>query len=116
VEHRVISVRDDPKNCYTEMHVTLLAAGFVIGPNGQSVRAVCEKSGAHIQSSTRSGKDGLYRLFAIVGSDDKRSIAHHIIDSAVTTYQQLFRGLGPGTSSVPCMESLNTLQSKSFQS
>jgi hypothetical protein len=29
--------------------VTLLAAGFVIGPSGHSIRAICEKSGANIQ-------------------------------------------------------------------
>lgn len=95
MEHRVLKVLDDPQNSFTEMHVTLLAAGFVIGPSGQSVRAICEKSGAHIQSSTRSGVQGPHRLFAIVGSDKCRASAQHIIESAVNLYQQLFRGLGP---------------------
>lgn len=31
------------------VQVTLLAAGFVIGPSGHSIRAICEKSGANIQ-------------------------------------------------------------------
>lgn len=31
------------------MQVTLLAAGFVIGPSGHSIRAICERSGANIQ-------------------------------------------------------------------
>jgi NCAIR mutase (PurE)-related protein len=94
IEHRVLKVLDDPENSFTEMHVTLLAAGFVIGPSGQSVRAICENSGAHIQSSTRSGVQGPYRLFAIVGSDQCRANAQHIIESAVSLYQQLFRGIG----------------------
>lgn len=94
MEHRVLKVLDDPQNSFTEMHVTLLAAGFVIGPSGQSVRAICEKSGAHIQSSTRSGVQGPHRLFAIVGNDKCRASAQHIIESAVNLYQQLFRGLG----------------------
>jgi hypothetical protein len=37
--------------CNNTQHVqvTLLAAGFVIGPSGHSIRAICEKSGANIQ-------------------------------------------------------------------
>lgn len=31
------------------VQVTLLAAGFVIGPGGHSIRAICERSGANIQ-------------------------------------------------------------------
>ena len=95
MEHRVLKVVDDPHNSFTEMHVTLLAAGFVIGPSGQSVRAICEKSGAHIQSSTRSGVHGPHRRFAILGNDKCRTNAQHIIESAINLYQQLFRGLGP---------------------
>lgn len=34
---------------FSVLQVTLLAAGFVIGPAGCSVRAICEKSGANIQ-------------------------------------------------------------------
>ena len=35
------------------LQVTLLAAGFVIGPSGHSVRAICERSGANIQVCLR---------------------------------------------------------------
>lgn len=90
----MLKLADDPVNSFTEIHVTLLAAGFVIGPSGQSVRAICEKSGAHIQSSTRSGTFGPHRLFAVVGTEDSRSKAVSIIQSAVELYQRLFRGLG----------------------
>ena len=34
------------------MQVTLLAAGFVIGLSGHSIRAICEQSSANIQVST----------------------------------------------------------------
>lgn len=37
--------------CSELLQVTLLAAGFVIGPSGHSIRAICEKSGANIQVS-----------------------------------------------------------------
>lgn len=94
MEHRVLRLADDPGNSFTEIHITLLAAGFVIGPSGQSIRAICEKSGAHIQSSTRSGVLGPHRLFAVIGPDESRSEAVRIIKNAVETYQQLFRGLG----------------------
>lgn len=46
---------------YTQ--VTLLAAGFVIGPSGHSIRAICEKSGANVQACAQCLSDGVNNMF-----------------------------------------------------
>jgi 1,4-dihydroxy-2-naphthoyl-CoA synthase len=99
LQQRIIRVMDDEAKLRTEVHITLLAAGFVIGPSGHSIRAVCETSGAAITSRTQQAAsndgpfdDALYRAFVIVGTDGQRAAALDIITAAVDHYQKLFSG------------------------
>lgn len=80
--------------------MTLLVAGFIIGPSGSSIRGIVNKSGAHISSSTQllpHTTIKTIREFIVVG--DSYAI-HHALDimyAAVERYKQLAEGPSRGT-------------------
>ena len=45
------------------IRMTLLVAGFIIGPNGESVRAIVTKSGSEIHSCTKMIEGKECRVF-----------------------------------------------------
>lgn len=80
--------------------VTLLAAGFVIGAGGSSIRSIAHRTGADIKSWTEKGNhrredSGLLedniprpvRIFIISGVQNSRKEALGIICSAIDRYK-----------------------------
>ena len=71
--------------------VTLLAAGFIIGAGGASVRAISRRSGAEIKSWTEqnnaSSSDRPLRVFLIEGAPETTRQALEIINEAVDRYK-----------------------------
>lgn len=66
----------------------MLAAGFVIGPKGRSIRAIAEKCNTLIESRTV----GDYRQFIISGEPDDILTATKVVTEAVNTYKSLTEG------------------------
>ena len=71
----------------------MLAAGFVIGPKGRSIRAIAENSNTFIESKTV----GDYRQFIISGEPDDILTATKVVTEAVNTYKSLTEGEFEGT-------------------
>ena len=70
--------------------VTLLAAGFIIGAGGASVRAISRRSGAEIKSWTEQNNDSSgrpLRVFLIEGAPETTRQALEIINEAVDRYK-----------------------------
>ncbi|GMH38061.1 hypothetical protein BSKO_05945 [Bryopsis sp. KO-2023] len=74
------------------VQLTLLVAGFVIGPSGESVRSLISKTGASIYSYTEVVENKKSRLFYIEGPIPSVVTALQIICAAVTRYKQLAEG------------------------
>ena len=76
--------------------VTLLAAGFVIGSSGASVREITQHTGAVIQSWTQQPQPGGYhrptRIFRLQGPRKSVASASEIIHQAVERYKELCEG------------------------
>eukprot|EP01023_Acetabularia_acetabulum_P046781 TRINITY_DN4865_c0_g1_i10.p2 TRINITY_DN4865_c0_g1~~TRINITY_DN4865_c0_g1_i10.p2 ORF type:complete len:359 (-),score=59.01 TRINITY_DN4865_c0_g1_i10:3058-4134(-) len=76
------------------IYVTMLAAGFVIGTRGFSIRQICEVTKAYIRSETKS--PGRFprttRLFEISGSAEACKQALDIVIAAVDLYKRLTEG------------------------
>eukprot|EP01024_Parvocaulis_polyphysoides_P066110 TRINITY_DN773_c0_g1_i1.p2 TRINITY_DN773_c0_g1~~TRINITY_DN773_c0_g1_i1.p2 ORF type:complete len:355 (-),score=52.04 TRINITY_DN773_c0_g1_i1:2552-3616(-) len=76
------------------IYITMLAAGFVIGTRGFSIRQICEVTRAFIRSETI--KPGRFprttRLFEISGSQEACKQALNIIMAAVDLYKKLTEG------------------------
>eukprot|EP01025_Chloroclados_australasicus_P045115 TRINITY_DN49213_c0_g1_i1.p1 TRINITY_DN49213_c0_g1~~TRINITY_DN49213_c0_g1_i1.p1 ORF type:complete len:438 (+),score=23.03 TRINITY_DN49213_c0_g1_i1:92-1315(+) len=85
---------EDPQQSRVVLYVTMLAAGFVIGVRGVSIRQICELTSTQIRSETI--KPGRFprttRLFEITGSDLQCKQALDIIVSAVDLYKRLTEG------------------------
>jgi len=79
-----------------KLRVTLLAAGFVIGASGASIREIMRHTGSTIQSWTQHPEIGGYhrpcRVFCIQGSSDAVMTASSIIHEAVERYKELCEG------------------------
>ena len=72
------------------LRITMLAAGFVIGPKGSSIKAIAEKCGVAIESKTVQG--GAFREFTCSGDEVDVVQAVEIIKEAVNTYKILTEG------------------------
>ena len=79
-----------------QLCVTLLAAGFVIGSAGASVREITQHTGAVIQSWTQQRQPGGYhrptRIFRLQGPRHSVAAASEIIHQAVERYKELCEG------------------------
>ena len=79
-----------------QLCVTLLAAGFVIGSSGASVREITQHTGAVIQSWTQQPRPGGYhrptRIFRLQGQRKSVASASEIIHQAVERYKELCEG------------------------
>ena len=79
-----------------QLCVTLLAAGFVIGSSGASVREITQHTGAVIQSWTQQPQPGGYhrptRIFRLQGQRKSIAAASEIIHQAVERYKELCEG------------------------
>ena len=79
-----------------QLCVTLLAAGFVIGSSGASVREITQHTGAVIQSWTQQPQPGGYhrptRIFRLQGPRKSVASASEIIHQAVERYKELCEG------------------------
>jgi len=77
------------------LRITLLAAGFVIGPEGDSVRSISNVTGADVRSRTVP-KDATCprdcREFTIEGSSATVTHALSVLCDAVDRYKQLTEG------------------------
>ena len=82
------------------MRITLLAAGFVIGQSGISIRAISQFTGANIQSWTENcGMNGALRstrVFQLQGTTKACDAAEIIIRDAVDRYKTLCEGKSRG--------------------
>lgn len=78
------------------LRVTLLAAGFVIGASGASIREIMRHTGSTIQSWTQPPEAGVYhrpcRVFCIQGNPESVMAASNLIHEAVERYKELCEG------------------------
>ncbi|XP_024368515.1 uncharacterized protein [Physcomitrium patens] len=90
-DHRVVSTDYQAAGTQALMRVTLLAAGFVIGARGISVRLIGQVTGAIVQSWTESCRpDSIpIRLFRIQGKKAVVQTAVALIEQAVVKYKDL---------------------------
>uniref|UniRef100_A0A1D1ZZG8 K Homology domain-containing protein n=1 Tax=Auxenochlorella protothecoides TaxID=3075 RepID=A0A1D1ZZG8_AUXPR len=79
-----------------KLRITLLAAGFVIGPSGASVREITHRTGSSIRSWNENvkvrGKDRKVRTLIIEGPPCSIQMALQIISGAVARYKDLCEG------------------------
>ncbi|KAK2078942.1 hypothetical protein QBZ16_002632 [Prototheca wickerhamii] len=79
-----------------KLRITLLAAGFVIGPSGVSVRDITRMTGSNIRSwnefASVRGKDRKVRTLVIEGPANCVSHAVEVISLAVKRYKDLCEG------------------------
>ncbi|PSC70588.1 K Homology type 1 isoform A [Micractinium conductrix] len=83
------------------LRVTLLAAGFVIGPSGASVRDICKATQTDIKSSTADPDEHCSRscrVFRVEGPRNSVADAVTIICDAVDRYKELCEGKYAGQS------------------
>jgi len=95
--HQAIMVAEASATFHTvSLRITLLAAGFIIGPIGGCVREISRLSGASIRSRTVQADSLCHRdcrEFIIEGStDDAVAHAMSIIIDAVNRYKTLCEG------------------------
>lgn len=94
-EQQVASI-EVMQNGGLKLRVTLLAAGFVIGSSGASIREIMRHTGSSIQSWTQHPEVGGYhrpcRVFCIQGSAESVVAASNIIHEAVERYKELCEG------------------------
>eukprot|EP00887_Chlorella_sp_A99_P001213 scaffold14.g1213.t1 len=83
------------------VRITLLAAGFVIGPSGSSIRDICKLTGANIKSWTVN-PDGMCprpaRQFVVDGPAPAVAAALGVVCDAVARYKELCEGKYAGQS------------------
>eukprot|EP00803_Ostreobium_quekettii_P009687 evm.model.scf_2446.2 EVM.evm.TU.scf_2446.2 scf_2446:12334-19994(+) len=77
-----------------QLSLTLLVAGFIIGPSGSCIRDIIQASGADIVSTTRQQKDTnkMIRVFRIEGPPAAILSSLLIILAAVRRYKYLAEG------------------------
>lgn len=78
-----------------QLHMTLLVAGFIIGPSGASIRDIIQKTGARISSWTqrqRRHEKRDIRVFVIKGTPVQMSHAVEIMLKAICRYKELAEG------------------------
>lgn len=94
-QQQVASIEIMP-NGGLRLRVTLLAAGFVIGASGASIREIMRHTGSTIQSWTQQPEEGVYhrpcRVFCIQGTPESVLAASNIIHEAVERYKELCEG------------------------
>lgn len=93
-EQGIISA-DQPSTGAVVLRITLLAAGFVIGPSGATVRDIMRVSGSDIRSWTehpgaRSRRP--CRVFVLEGEESDILTAMTIITAAIDRYKDLCEG------------------------
>ncbi|GAX73639.1 hypothetical protein CEUSTIGMA_g1090.t1 [Chlamydomonas eustigma] len=74
------------------LRITLLAAGFVIGPSGSSVRDIMHLTGCDIKSWTDQKARRPCRVFVLEGVETEVVAAATIITAAVDRYKELCEG------------------------
>lgn len=97
-----------------QLNMTLLVAGFIIGPSGASIHGIIEKTGARISSWTQhSGQHDKRntRVFVIKGTAVQMSHAVKIVLKAICRYKELAEGgyLGRLVDSVQTIEGVEFL-------
>ncbi|WIA13867.1 hypothetical protein OEZ85_002439 [Tetradesmus obliquus] len=101
-EQGILSAEEVPATGEVMMRITLLAAGFVIGPSGSSVREVVRLSGAEINSWTEAAGSHRgrrpARIFVIKGEARCVAQAIYIVTAAVDRYKELCEGRYSGQS------------------
>ncbi|KAL6763626.1 hypothetical protein V8C86DRAFT_3085447 [Haematococcus lacustris] len=95
-EQGIIKTEQSSPNSIT-LSVTLLAAGFIIGPSGASVRDIMRHSGADIRSWTEGhGARGAgrrpCRVFQVEGGEEAVMLALDIMCAAIDRYKELCEG------------------------
>ena len=93
-EQAVVAVEKLP-NGGVQLRVTLLAAGFVIGASGASVREISATTGAVVQSWSEGPVSGCHRpsrVFRVQGQRRAVAAAVEIIHEAVERYKELCEG------------------------
>ncbi|GBF94839.1 hypothetical protein Rsub_08011 [Raphidocelis subcapitata] len=84
--------------CGVMLRVTLLAAGFVIGPSGTSVREIEWRTGADVKSATAepgrvaADRGRPARIFIITGEAASVAQALFVVSSAIDRYKELCEG------------------------
>ncbi|GBF97607.1 hypothetical protein Rsub_10743 [Raphidocelis subcapitata] len=95
-EQGILTAEEVPASGDVMLRITLLAAGFVIGPAGASVREIMRRTGADIKSWTEATSGAKHRrparIFLIGG--DRRSMAQaiYVVTAAVDRYKELCEG------------------------
>lgn len=83
-----------------ELSMTLVVAGFIIGPGGSSIRDIVEKTGSRIRSFNEPvpgpWKAGKMRVFLIQGSKRAIEASLKIMIAAVVRYKELAEGKSAG--------------------
>eukprot|EP00210_Caulerpa_lentillifera_P002293 g2203.t1 len=74
------------------VQMTLLVAGFVIGPSGESVRSIIAKTGATIYSYNNCFDGKECRIFYLEGTSYQILHAMEIITGAIERYKELAEG------------------------
>ncbi|KAL4524956.1 hypothetical protein Ndes2526B_g07141 [Nannochloris sp. 'desiccata'] len=95
-ENQGIVAAEETPTGGARLRVTLLAAGFVIGPGGSSIRAISNKSGADIRSwndsLTTNGRARRVRTIVIEGNHRSVCLALAILCEAIELYKELCEG------------------------
>jgi hypothetical protein len=76
------------------VRVTILASGFIIGPDGSSILDICAATGTDITSHTVKSNPGARccREFVMRGTDHQVDAALAIMGAAVARYKDLCEG------------------------
>ncbi|KAK9832981.1 hypothetical protein WJX74_003342 [Apatococcus lobatus] len=93
-EQGIISADQTPSGGAV-LRITLLAAGFVIGPSGSSVRQIMAQTGAEIKSWTdhaKSSSSRSSRIFVVEGDWQCAVAALKVVYEAVDRYKELCEG------------------------
>lgn len=96
-----------------QLQMTLLVAGFVIGPCGVSIRDIINKTGAKISSWTKepgTAEASKVRIFVIKGHSHEMTHALRIVLAAVCRYKELAEGKYAGR----CVDSVQLVQGVEF--
>ncbi|KAL6782348.1 hypothetical protein ACKKBG_A06450 [Auxenochlorella protothecoides x Auxenochlorella symbiontica] len=100
LEQGIVSAEPSPTGGM-HLRITLLAAGFVIGPSGASIRDVCRATGAEVWSWTSPGDARCRRptrTFRVEGPPASVRAACAVASEAVERYKDLCEGRFAGQS------------------
>ncbi|KFM24281.1 hypothetical protein F751_5123 [Auxenochlorella protothecoides] len=100
LEQGIVSAEPSPTGGM-HLRITLLAAGFVIGPSGASIRDVCRATGAEVRSWTSPGDARCRRptrTFRVEGPPASVRAACAVASEAVERYKDLCEGRFAGQS------------------